>query len=272
MGGATASFMLDIHERGQLARDGFIVRERAFSAAECQVIAADCERLLGNLVAAKRGETGPDPDVTEALRDAAVFVKWERDAPDVVQGIEPFAHLSKPLHDWGMDRRLVDPARAVVGADELVLFTEKLNVKRAKKGGPIVLHQDYPYWEQVSPIAHQVATAMVFLDDASVENGCLEVAPGSHTSGKFKQRRADGVGGKEMDPDAFDLSRLVPLEVPAGSIAFFGAFLVHRSLPNRSAYDRRALLYSYQPKGNPHGRELHHALNRRLGAAIAVHT
>jgi len=56
--------------------------------------------------------------------------------------------------------------------------------------------------------------------------------------------------------EAFDLARLRPLEVPAGTVAFFGAFLLHRSLPNRTDGDRRALLYSYQPAGQPSGLEL----------------
>jgi ectoine hydroxylase-related dioxygenase (phytanoyl-CoA dioxygenase family) len=59
-----------------------------------------------------------------------------------------------------------------------------------------------------------------------------------------------------MDPDHFDHRRLVPLEVKAGAVVWFGAFLVHRSLPNRSDADRRALLYSYQPAGYPHALEI----------------
>jgi ectoine hydroxylase-related dioxygenase (phytanoyl-CoA dioxygenase family) len=46
----------------------------------------------------------------------------------------------------------------------------------------------------------------------------------------------------------------VPVE--AGTVIFFGPFLVHRSLPNRTATDRRALLFSYQPPGLPHLRDL----------------
>jgi ectoine hydroxylase-related dioxygenase (phytanoyl-CoA dioxygenase family) len=59
-----------------------------------------------------------------------------------------------------------------------------------------------------------------------------------------------------MDLTAFDASTLIPLEVPAGTAVFFNSFLVHRSQPNRSENDRRALLYSYQPAGNPHAREI----------------
>jgi ectoine hydroxylase len=54
-----------------------------------------------------------------------------------------------------------------------------------------------------------------------------------------------------MDPAACAGIELVPVEVPAGTLLYFGAFLVHRSSPNRSARQRRALLYSYQPGGWP---------------------
>jgi ectoine hydroxylase len=199
----------------------------------------------------------------ESLHDEGTIVKWEPNAPDVMQGVEPFAHISEPLRNWGLDARLVDPCRAIVGQDDIILFTEKLNVKRARFGGDIVLHQDFPYWENMTPIASRVATAMIFLDDADIENGCLEAAPGTHTCGKFQQRKTDGFGSLEMDSDAFDLSRLRPLEVKAGTVAFFGAFLVHRSLPNNSSRDRRALLYSYQPAGHPHAVELNRLLGRK---------
>jgi len=192
----------------------------------------------------------------EFQREFETVVKWEPGAPDVVQGLEPFAHLSEPLRHWGLDPRLVDPSKDIVGENEIALFTEKLNLKRKMDGGPIVLHQDHPYWAPLTDIADRVATAMVFLDDATRENGCLEVARGSHRFGIYEQRKTEGFGSLEMNVGKFDLGRLEPLEVKAGAVVFFGAFLVHRSLPNRSGSDRRALLYSYQPSGQPHLREL----------------
>jgi ectoine hydroxylase-related dioxygenase (phytanoyl-CoA dioxygenase family) len=174
----------------------------------------------------------------------------------MVMGIEPLSHLSRALNNWGLDARLVDPCKDLIGKDALVFFTEKVNYKRARKGGSIILHQDFPYWIPLTDKAHEIATAMVFIDDATVENGCLEVAPGSHREGV--QKRWDGEFGRsfEMDTNAFDMTRLVPVEVPRGSALFFGPLLVHRSLPNRSNDDRRALLYSYQPAGYPHAREI----------------
>jgi ectoine hydroxylase-related dioxygenase (phytanoyl-CoA dioxygenase family) len=252
------SFGLDAAERRQLDEDGYVVRERVFDAGEVAAIAAECEALVARLEAAGRHTKHVVGSyMFEIQREAATVVKWEPFAPDVVQGLEPFAHLSEPLKACGLDPRLVDPCKAIVGQDDIALFTEKLNVKRARDGGSIILHQDFPYWEHVSPIAARVATAMIFLDDTTVENGCLEVAAGTHRQGKWPQRTdSDGFGSLEMDPAHFEHGRLKPLEVPAGTVAWFGAFLVHRSLPNRSDGDRRALLYSYQPAGHPHMLEL----------------
>ena len=263
------AFALDAAEQRQLDNDGYVVRERVFDAAEVAAIAAECEAVVARLeAAAHHTKHAIGSYMFEIRREAATVVKWEPFAPEVVQGLEPLAHLSEPLRDVGLDARLLDPCRAIVGEDDIALFTEKLNVKRARHGGSIILHQDFPYWEHVSPIAARVATAMVFLDDATVENGCLEVAAGSHRSGTWPKRTdSDGFGSLEMDPGAFDHTRLKPLEVPAGTVADFGAFLVHRSLPNTSGGDRRALLYSYQPAGHPHMLELNDLLRRKPTAA-----
>jgi ectoine hydroxylase-related dioxygenase (phytanoyl-CoA dioxygenase family) len=150
----------------------------------------------------------------------------------------------------------------VVGEPEIALFTEKLNLKRARVGGPIVLHQDYPYWVDVAEEPARVGTAMLFVDDANRDNGTLEVVPGSHREGEQARRQADGFGSFEMDPASYDEARLVALEVPAGSVVFFGPLLVHRSLPNRSDQDRRALLFSYQPAGYRHMRDATYRMNR----------
>jgi hypothetical protein len=42
-------------------------------------------------------------------------------------------------------------------------------------------------------------------------------------------------------------SQLAPVEVPAGSLVFFGSLRVHPSLPNPSEQDRHVLLDSYHP-------------------------
>ena len=143
-----ATFRLNPSEREQLARDGYVLRPAVFDAAECGAIVRDCEAMVAGLLSGRRASKRiVGSYMFEMARAAGTIVKWEPDAPDVVQGVEPFAHFNQPLNAWGLDPRLVDPCKDIVGEDDLNLFTEKLNVKRALRGGPIVLHQDYPYWE-----------------------------------------------------------------------------------------------------------------------------
>ena len=252
-----SAWRLDAREREQLAEHGFVVRREVFDGGEVGAIGDACDALVERLLEEKRNAKVAVGSYTfEIQRRLATIVKWEQENPDLLLGIEPFAHLSDTLRTWALDARLLDPARDVIGSDDVDLFTEKLNLKRAHHGGPIVLHQDFPYWADATPIAARVATAVIFVDEARRDNGCLEVVPGSHREGVQERKAVEGFGNLEMDPAAFDISRLIPLEVSAGSVVFFGPFLVHRSLANRSGDDRRALLFSYQPAGNPHLRQL----------------
>jgi ectoine hydroxylase len=245
-------FELDAAERDAFARDGYVVRRDVFEPAEVAEMARLGEALVADLIRDRKqrrikvGSYVFDPDLLRG-----VMIKWEGDL-DVVHGIEPFAHLSPEMHAWAHDRRLLDPMQAILGDAAPALFTEKLNLKRPRHGGPNPWHQDYPYWLDSSVDAAQVATTIVYLDDASRENGCTWVVPGSHRSGMWKTRDdTDEFGRNEIDASAYPDIAPVPVEVPAGSTVSFGSYLVHMSTPNTSEKDRRALLFSYQPAGRP---------------------
>lgn len=242
---------LDPGERERLATEGYLVRERVFEGSELERVRADCEALVDRLTAQDPGtpKVPAGSYLFQTHASLCTIVKWEPEHPDVVQGIEPFAHFDAALRKWGVDPRFVDPMRDLLGAAEVELFTEKLNLKRARVGGPIVLHQDYPYWVANSDDPAEIATAILFLDDASGRNGGLEVAPGSHRGGVRAGGSRSGFGRFELEPDGPEADALVSLDVAAGSVVFLGSLLVHRSLPNESDGDRRALLYSYQPAG-----------------------
>lgn len=244
---------LDPAERDALARDGYVVRPGAFTGEEVAQLRADCESLTEQVT-----QRRPPPRkipmgayLFQVHPELATIVKWEPEHPDTVQGVEPFAHFHEPMRRWAADPRFVDPMKDLLATEEVGLFTEKLNLKRGGRGGPIVLHQDYPYWVANTQDPGEVATAIVFLHDADRRNGCLEVVPGSHRQGLQPTRKVAGFGSFEMDGDLFDGAPLVPVEVAAGSVVMFGSLLVHASTHNTSDQDRCALLFSYQPAGRP---------------------
>jgi ectoine hydroxylase len=242
-------------EQQQYDRDGYVVREGVFSAAEVAAMIDASEQLVAGLVEGRKGRRFAVGSYTfEADALDHVMLKWEGDT-DALHGIEPFAHLSPELERWGLDARFVEPMRYIIGDADPILFTEKLNLKRARHGGPNPLNQDRPYWDE-APDPDRTATAIVYLDDTTTENGCLEVSPGSHLVGRLPTRQdSDVFGNLEMDPDANAHLERVSVTVPAGSVVLFGAYLAHATGPNRTDKDRRALLYSYQPAGCEHSLE-----------------
>ena len=253
------SHRLTEDERRSYDEDGYLVRPRVFGGDDLRELRHASERVVADLVAHSSGRSlDMGSYVFEIEKARHTVIKWEADARDTVLGVEPVAHLHPAIEKYAHDPRLTEPMRDAIAADEVCLYTEKLNVKRARVGGPVVLHQDYPYWADVADDATRIATALVFLDDANRTNGGLEVAPGSHRLGLQPGKATDDphdFGRFETDPECFDTDGLVSLDVAAGGVVFLGPFLVHRSEPNPSDADRRALLFSYQPRGMRHSRE-----------------
>ena len=107
-------------------------------------------------------------------------------------------------------------------------------------------HQDEDY---IPTRDRSLTGAWIALDDATVENGCLWVLPGSQKRGilwpqKFHfDTRFDCA--RESYDFPWDDADSVPVEVKAGSIVFFNGYLLHRSLPNRATGFRRALVNHY---------------------------
>src|SRR5262249_56810336 len=113
------------------------------------------------------------------------------------------------------------------------------NLKRPRIGGVNPLHQDYPYWVGESEVPDRIATAMLFLDDSTLENGCLRVVPGSHLKGPWQTRiDGDGFAHNEIDTAAYADVESIPLEVPAGSVVWFGSPLPDPAEINHSDNQR----------------------------------
>ena len=110
-----------------------------------------------------------------------------------------------------------------------------------------------PYWSFAGD-ASRIGTAMLFLDDADRGNGTLEVVPEVCTVTACGPAAPTCVGSAAWRsiPILADGLETVAVEVPAGSVVYFGSTLVHRSAPNTSDRERRSLLLSYQPPGNKH--------------------
>ena len=88
----------------------------------------------------------------------------------------------------------------------------------------------------------------IAIDDATVENGCLWIIPGSHRSGYlYPQHAHNNPDEYDFAPESFgfDDSAEIPVVVKSGAVVFFNGYLLHRSRRNRSDVYRRVLVNHY---------------------------
>jgi hypothetical protein len=106
-------------------------------------------------------------------------------------------------------------------------------------------HQDELY---IQTRDRSLTGVWIAIDDATLENGCVQVIPGSHRSGYlWPQRDHDEPEKYDVGPKSygFDESLALPVEVDSGSVIFFNGYLLHASQRNRSAGYRRAMVNHY---------------------------
>ncbi len=140
------------------------------------------------------------------------------------------------------DPRLLDVIERIIGPNILFHYS-KLHMKGPRVGSVVEWHQDFSYYPHTNT---DLVTALIYLDDATTQNACLQALPGSHKLG-LANHYVDGYfRGKVTGPDAPDPGAAVAIEAPAGSVVFIHCLLLHYSSPNRSDKFRRAFLPAYR--------------------------
>ncbi|MBM82740.1 MAG: hypothetical protein CMJ78_19430 [Planctomycetaceae bacterium] len=136
----------------------------------------------------------------------------------------------------------LDVARALLGPDVYVLQS-MLMMKPPECSGTKVWHQDNAYF-RISP--PKVVGLWVACDEATVENGCMHIVPGSHRNG-IAPHSGDGDNYGMTDAPNDNEVLAVPLQ-PGDALIFHGE-LFHFTPPNQTSQRRRALQYHYAACG-----------------------
>ncbi|MCG9127792.1 phytanoyl-CoA dioxygenase family protein [Candidatus Poribacteria bacterium] len=152
------------------------------------------------------------------------------------------AARSPVFQDAVGDGRLLDVLEKIL-APNIEFLSDKVVFKSEDMTFASPWHQDWHYWHGAHKFSIWVA-----LDDATVENGCLKLFPGSHKSAIVHDGDAsDGNGfGNRLRPDAIDESLAVTAEVEAGGAVFFHDLTLHSSHPNLSGAERWVWIPTYR--------------------------
>jgi len=117
-----------------------------------------------------------------------------------------------------------------------------LIAKAPRVGSPFFWHQDGFSW-----CHNNIVTLMVLLDEATMENGCLQIVPGFHRG--YLPNTPSGELAWTLNTEDRDIQDLVaqavPVEGKPGDGIFFHCLTPHCSPPNTSDKGRRSLSFAY---------------------------
>ena len=222
-----------VEDCARMQRDGYLVVREFFASAEVGELLRWTEDLRGA------------PEISGrhwVYREDSVSQPGQR----VIQRIENFC----PYHE-GFDRFIRQGAlsrwTAELMGGPVVLFKDKINFKMPGGAG-FKAHQDQQAgWSTYAPL---FVTAMVTLDAATVENGCLEIAAGRHR---------EGLIGQQWVPLEEQGLSLEVVPTAPGDVIFFDSYVPHASKANLTGSPRRILYITYNLAGEGDHRERYFA-------------
>lgn len=149
-------------------------------------------------------------------------------------------------------RRMADTAAQLLGGP-VYHFQSKLTAKEPRVGGAWEWHQDYGYWYYNGCLRPDMLSVMIGLDRSTRENGCLQIATGSHRMGRIDHTplspTQNEVDPKRM-PHILERCPIEYCELDPGDALIFHCNAIHRSDANRSDQRRWTLLVCYNREDN----------------------
>ena len=219
--------------------DGFFLVEGLVPPAECEGFAGRLQEYAA--------KTRTVPEGVSLHREPALERSGRSEGGATGDDIRKVSGL---FHD-DLFRQLISREdvlahiRALVGSPPRLFRADAL-MKPAAVGSAKGVHQDSPYWP-IEPMS--LWSCWIPFDDATLDNGCLVVVPGSHRDGPAPHASTEDdyvIPAEHYSPD-----QLVPVPMKQGTAIFFHSLLVHGSAANTSGTPRRAVTMSYL--GPDHG-------------------
>lgn len=137
---------------------------------------------------------------------------------------------------------LAQPLQSLLGPNVFVVRNRHNHATVNRRGDiPFRLHRDVLQWSR------PILTAIIYLEDATVENGCTHVVPGSHLAA-FVEMPPDGGGGNWADDHAeYEAlhAQALPVPMPAGGVLVFDSLLFHSVGVNSTDSTRMSATFGF---------------------------
>ena len=214
--------MLTDKQIKQFQNDGLVLVPELFNKSEVELILKYTEEL----------QTSPEVSGKEwKYFEKSKINKDEK----ILQRIENFCKYHKGFSELCTKSRIIECVNDCFG-EKGTLFKDKINFKMPGGAG-FNPHQDSQAgWDDYAKF---YLTAMVSIDEATLQNGCLELAPGHNRTGLIG-KLWEPLSDKEMENMKF-----IRITTKPGDAIFFDCYTPHRSESNLTSKPRRILYLTY---------------------------
>ena len=222
----------------QFQRDGFVVIENALSDSQLSLVKKD----LLKWVEESKHHTQPFGQIMDGRPRFDIEPITHTSEKPALRRITSPAEISDACLDVVKDNHALDLVTQFFGPN-IKHWTNKINLKLPSSGTEVKFHQDFPF----EPHSNEdIVTVLFFLDDVTLENGPLEVVPGTH-KGPLHTLWHNGVftGAVSPDVEAQNKSKAVSCFGKAGSACLMHSKLLHGSAANNSDLARCLYIVSY---------------------------
>ena len=149
------------------------------------------------------------------------------------------------VYDILTNRRIIDCVADLLGED-VIAWGSHFFCKMPGDGRAVAWHQDASYWP-LTP-SHAV-TVWLAIDDADLDNGCMQFIAGSHHSGHLTYQKSSPEEHNVLDQTVVNAESfgtgIVVDDLKAGQASIHNDLLLHGSDANMSARRRCGLTLRY---------------------------
>ncbi len=218
--------------------DGHVFVENALTPQQLAAIVEDFEAWVEE----SRGHTEPYGD-TPAGRARFDLERDHTPQRPALRRVASPVDVSDAYLNVMRDNRALDAAVQLIGPD-IEYNNSKLNAKHPGSATEVRFHQDFMFQPHTN---EDLIAVLFFLDDVTLDNGPLRVAPGTHRAELFDHWH-DGVftGAVSAEVEAAHVADSVAVYGPAGSACLMHTRLLHGSAPNTSDEPRTLFICEYR--------------------------
>ena len=147
----------------------------------------------------------------------------------------------RSVYDLVTNSRILDYVQDLLG-ETLILRHSHFFAKLPGDGKRVSWHQDASYWP-LTP--SKVVSAWLAIDDTDVENGAMQVIPGSHKNAQVAFEKSSKTENNVLNQTVYHPEKYgngpVSLTLKAGQMSLHSDWILHGSEPNMSTRRRCGL-------------------------------